>query len=214
LQIGIDGGKLVDVAADRKRRSRKYGGRAALDAIASPIRQELLMALGDGRASVRELAARLGRSRSALHYHAGVLERAEMIECVEVRGQGREREKVYAYAADAMALQARSTAAELDASRRAGEAALRLTAREFARAHEDARRGAPPRVALAARGKARLTRAALARVQAKIDELLGVFAEESAESATPDLYAITVVLTPSRDVNAPAPDKRRRRRSR
>ncbi len=82
------------MTAELHRRARS--GRAAVEAVASPARQELLLALGEGRASVRELAARLGRSRSALHYHVGLLERAGMIESVEVRGSGREREAVYA----------------------------------------------------------------------------------------------------------------------
>lgn len=170
------------------------------------------MALGEGRASVRELAARLGRTRSSLHYHAGVLERAGMIKSVEVRGTGRERETVYA-AGDALAVNARNKPAELDVARRAGQALLRLTGREMARALEDTPRtgGAVPRALFAARGKARLTRTQLARVNALIEELLGLFAEAPAEPGqASELHALTVVLTPSRDANA----QTRRRRGR
>jgi DNA-binding transcriptional ArsR family regulator len=172
------------------------------------------MALGEGGASVRELAARLGRSRSALHYHAGVLERAGMIKSVEVRGTGRERETVYAPAGDAMAVHARKTPAELDVTRRAGEALLRLTGRELSRALADIRAtgvvvpGAP----LAARAKARLTRAKLARVNALIEELIGLFADDPVAREPPELYALTIVLTPSRDANAPKRRPRRRAR--
>ncbi|HEY5926410.1 MAG TPA: winged helix-turn-helix domain-containing protein [Kofleriaceae bacterium] len=191
------------------RRHRAHRGRAALEAVASPARQELLLALGEGEASVRELAVRLGRSRSALHYHAGVLERAGMIKSVEVRGTGRERETVYAHATDKVAVNARNRPAELEVAKRAGLALLRLTGRELVRALDDA--GATvPRALYGARGKARLTPAKLARVNALIEELLGVFADAPPERGpTPQLYALTVVLTPSRDASAP---KRRRRR--
>jgi DNA-binding Lrp family transcriptional regulator len=171
------------------------------------------MALGEGRASVRELAVRLGRSRSALHYHVGLLERGGIIQSVEVRGTGRERETVYGLAGNALAVRARNAPAELDAGRRAAQAALRLTGRELVRAFKDVRASGArmPRTLFAARGKARLTRANLARVNALIDELLGLFADASAERGpAPKLYALTVVLTPSRDASAPGRARRRR----
>lgn len=188
-------------------------GRAALDAIASPARQEFLLALGSGRASVRELAKRLGRSRQALHYHAAVLERAGMIEAVEVRGSGRDREAVYARSSSSLWVNATRARADLDVGKRAGEAMLRLTQREMVRALKEMGDvgGVIPRALFAARGKARLTRAKLARVNALINELLAIFAEPlAARGAPPKLYALTVVLTPSRD--ASAPNRRRRRR--
>jgi DNA-binding transcriptional ArsR family regulator len=198
----------------KDRRYRQHGGRAALEAVASPVRLELLLALGGGRASVRELAARLGRTRSSLHYHAGILERAGMINGVEVRGTGRERETVYARAGAALAVTARNTPAELDVAKRAGHAMLRLTGRELVRALDDVRATgvAVPGGPFAARGKARLTRAKLARVNALIEELLGLFDAPAERGRTPELYALTVVLTPSRDANAPK--RRRRRRAR
>jgi DNA-binding transcriptional ArsR family regulator len=201
-----------------KPRYQKHGGRAALEAIASPARQELLLALGDDRASVRELAARLGRSRSALHYHVTVLERAGFIEGVEVRGTGRERETVYARTANALSVNARPTRSEIDISRRAGDAMLRLTQRELSRALED---GLAPGAdkntrVFGARGKARLTAAQLARAGALIDELLALFADSPAPApasrgSRSKLYAITVVLAPTRDANAPATPRRRKK---
>ena len=193
--------------------TRVHTGRAALDAIASPARQELLLALSDGQASVRELAARLGRSRSALHYHARVLERAGMIKSVEERGTGRERETVYARV-NALTVRTRDMRAEFDVAKRAGLATLRLTQRELVNALDDVRAtGAVPRALFTARGKARLTPARLARATALIDELLALFTDTpTARGPTPKLYAVTIVLTPSRD--ASAPDQRRRKRIR
>lgn len=196
------------------RRHREHRGRTALEAVASPVRQELLFALGEEGASVREIAVRLGRSRSALHYHALVLEQAGIIERVEVRGKGRERETVYRVA-DPVAVRAGARPAELDLATRAGQALLRLTGRELARALQDGRSTGDANLGnpFAARGKARLTRTQLARVHALIDELLGLFADAPTERRSAHkLYAITVVLTPSRDAAAPQKPRRRRRR--
>jgi hypothetical protein len=88
---------------------------------------------------------------------------------------------------------------------------LRLTGRELVRALDDVRAtGATAPTLFAARGKARLTRTKLARANALIQELLKLFADPAAGRAASDLYAVTVVLTPTRDANAPT---RRRRTS-
>src|SRR5215475_3442001 len=68
---------------------------AALEAVASPARQEVMSELGEAPGTVKELAARLGRSRQALHFHVGVLERAGLVEVCGERGEGREKERVY-----------------------------------------------------------------------------------------------------------------------
>jgi DNA-binding transcriptional ArsR family regulator len=197
----------------RPRRARRYGGLEALDALASPARQELLMALDEGGASVRELAARLGRSRSALHYHAAVLERAGLIKSAGMRGAGRARETIFVPEGDHLALHAKkNTPAELDVTRRAGEALLRLTRRELVRALGDIRATGVvvPGALLAARGKARLTRAQLVRVNTLIEELLALVTDAPADPrSSAQLYALTIVLTPSRDANAPARGRRR-----
>jgi DNA-binding transcriptional ArsR family regulator len=181
---------------------RRHEGRAALDAVASPARQELLLALAEGPASVRELAERLGRTRSALHYHVGVLERAGMIEGVEQRGTGRDRETVYAPTSNELAVNARRSRVELDGVKRATGALLRHTQREMVRALDEmfASGQAVPGVPLAARGKARLSRTKLARAQALIRELFALFAD-APSGRSQELYALTLVLTPSRDAS-------------
>lgn len=203
----------------RRPRASRLVGRAALQALASPARQELLAALADRRASVRELAARLGRSRQALHYHVATLEKAGLIRAAEWRGEGRAREAVYEAVRDALTVSARATSRpELDAGERAARAMLRLTARELGRALRELRATGTPRVRelLALRGKARLTPAKLKRANALIDELLALFGEPSpGEDAK--LYALTLVLTPSRDASVGASPPRRparRRRNR
>jgi DNA-binding transcriptional ArsR family regulator len=175
--------------------------RAALEAVASPARQELLLALAEGRASVRELATRLGRSRSALHYHVGVLERAGMIEGVEVRGAGRERETVYAPVSNELAVTARRSRVELDAMKRASGALLRHTQREMVHALDEmaATGKHVPGIPFAARGKARLTRTELGHAQALIQELFALFSHGGGRAQK--LYALTLVVTPSRDAS-------------
>lgn len=201
--------------AARPRTSRPTG-RAALQALASPARQEFLVALGDGRASVRELAARLGRSRPALHYHAGLLEKAGLIRTAEWRGEGRVREAVYEAVTEALTVAARaSSRPEREAGERAAGAMLRLTGRELARAlREIGATGTPgARELLALRGKARLTPAKLQRANALIDELLALFGEPTPQEDA-KLYALTLVLTPSRDASVTAPPPRRPARRR
>ncbi len=201
----------------RPRHTRR-SGRAALQALASPARQELLAAL-DGRASVRELAARLGRSRQALHYHVAVLEKAGLIRAAEWRGEGRDREAVYEAVADALTVGAHAISrTELDAGERAARAMLRLTGRELARALPELRAIGTPgvRELMALRGKARLTPAKLARANALIDELLALFGQPPPDEDA-KLYALTLVLTPSRDASTSGPPRRRparRRRNR
>src|SRR5436305_222362 len=105
---------------------------AALRAIASPARQELISEIGHGGASARELAARLGRSRQALHFHLAALEKAGVIRVVEERGAGREAERVYAIAPGALNLAASHLSArELALAARATHSMLRLTSREL-----------------------------------------------------------------------------------
>src|SRR5262245_8045290 len=85
-------GMISPSPSDRSNSRRRAG---ALEAIASPVRQEGMSELGEGPGTVKELAARLGRTRQALHFHVGVLERAGLVEVCGERGEGREKERVY-----------------------------------------------------------------------------------------------------------------------
>src|SRR5262245_56606944 len=82
-------------------------GRRAIEAMASPIRQELVSAFGGSPATVRDLAARTGRTRQALYYHLGQLERAKLVVVDGWRGTGPDRERIYRLARTSIGLGAR-----------------------------------------------------------------------------------------------------------
>jgi hypothetical protein len=125
------------------------------------------------------------------------------------RGSGRDREAVYAVAADTLAVAARRLSRrDLTEAERAAGAMLRLTARELCaavRAAEPPHRGAP-REMVAMRGKVRLAPAGLRRVNALLDELQELL--RAGGSPGQKLFALTIVLTPARDGAAPPPRRR------
>ncbi len=181
-------------------------GAAALDAVASPARLELMSALGDGPLTTRELAARLGRSRQSLYYHLGLLEEARLV-VKEPSGQD-SRERRYRLREGRLAVGARhDSPADRTAAARAIRAMLRLTGREAAEALEDSttRLRGPIREMIGFRGKARLTEAQLQRVNELIDELEAIFRNAKSGSAELPLEALTIVLTPARDAGASDP---------
>jgi DNA-binding transcriptional ArsR family regulator len=179
----------------------------ALEAVASPVRQEILSALGHGPATVRRLSARLGRSRQALYYHLGLLARAGLARVTGEEGTGRDRERVYALAVERVAVGARAgSARERATADRAVGAMLRLTAREVRAAIESRspRSTGSRRELIALRAKARLAPADLARLNARIDLVTNLLVAARARPNRGRLFSITVVLTPSRDSVAPA----------
>jgi DNA-binding transcriptional ArsR family regulator len=169
-----------------------------LDALASPARQELVSQLAEGPATVRELAAALGRTRQALHYHVALLERAGLIKGVGWRGKGVARERVYAVARSRMVVEGTLAPRDLAPTRRAIAASLRLTSRELARALASTevrgKGGALEIVAL--RGKARLTGKDLRSLHdlfARIEALL----RRAKSGRGRRFYAVTLVLVPA-----------------
>lgn len=172
---------------------------AALEALASPVRQEVMSELGDREGTVKELAARLGRSRQALHFHIGVLERAGLVEVAGERGEGREKERVYRRVPGATDLRARRLdRRERAAAARAAKAMLRMTQREVARTIEEETIG-PGLPAVAMRAKARLDRASLARFNELLQELAGLFRAAKGKNEGERMFAVTLVLTPVRE---------------
>lgn len=178
-------------------------GRAALEAVASPARLELLSALGDGPLTTAELATRLGRSRQSLYYHLGWLEKAGLV-VAEPPTEG-SRERRYRVREGRLAVGARrDSPSDRDAAAKALRAILRLTGREAAAALADPAtsfRG-PQREMIGFRGKARLTGAQLRRANELIDELEALFRDAKGGSAALPLEALTVVLTPAREAGA------------
>lgn len=168
----------------------------ALKAIASPIRQELLSALVEGIASVRELSGRLGRSRQALHFHIGLLEKAGLVRTVEIRGQGRDKERVYGLHHRMSELKQNDlNHRERQEASKAATALLRLTQRELSRAIT--LDWSEPPSAVAIRAKARLDDAAQTQVRKLIMQIVELFRQAKGKNRDCPFFAVTLVLTPS-----------------
>ncbi len=199
-------------AAGRRGRRLEAGPRA-LEAVASPARQELLSALGHGPATVTELSVRLGRSRQALYYHLGVLSGAGLAMVTAWRGDGRNRERVYGLRSDRVAVGARAgSARDLAAAGRAVTAMLRLTGREVRQAivSPEVRRLGARRELMALRGKARLAPEELRRLNRLLGQVQSLLRGAKSRRANHRLYSVTIVLTPSREAAAGEEGKARR----
>jgi DNA-binding transcriptional ArsR family regulator len=172
----------------------------ALAALGSPARQELVAALGEGPATVRDLGQRLGRSRQALYHHLALLERARLVRIAGWRGTGRSRERRYALVSRRLAFGGpRASRSEREHAVKAAEAMLRLTGRELARAlHATSEPSSgPARALIAARAKLRLDRQGLRRLNALIDELVAYTASADVPSESGRHYVLTLVLAPA-----------------
>jgi DNA-binding transcriptional ArsR family regulator len=194
----------MDGTTDPKSPAPRLSGRArllALQALASPIRQEIVSELAEGVGTVKELSARLGRSRQALHHHVGILERAGLVEVDSFRGEGRSRERVYRLVRSRTDLRAKAlTPGERNAATKAATALLRLTERELIAAMR--RRGPgsspdePPIMAL--RAKARLDAAGTSRLQELLQEITALFSAARGRNRDCRFVALTVTLAPAR----------------
>ncbi len=160
-------------------------------AMISPIRQELLSALGlYGVCSVRQLAAHLGRRPTALYYHLQILEKAGAIAAES--GAGDRSEVVWRVTVDRVAF-ARSIRPAADRPARAmAKAALRITARELDRALA----ATPTRSVVALRGKAWLDAAELRKVMRHIDAITNVLQRAKPGRRGATIHAVTMVLAP------------------
>lgn len=175
--------------------------RAALEALASPARQELLSALGEGPVTVRELGLRLGRTRQALYYHLGLLETVGLVRTTGWRGAGRDRERVVGLVTGELVMAARRISpAEVAAAARATGAMLRLTSREVIAAIGASAVNCvgAARELMAMRGKARLNARELHRLNALLDHIYRLLARAKGRQRGHRLYAVTIVLTPAR----------------
>jgi DNA-binding transcriptional ArsR family regulator len=169
-----------------------------LEALASPARQELISQLGEGPATVRELALALGRSRQALHYHIGLLERAGLVKGTGWRGRGPARERVYGVTRTRMVAQGTSAEPGREAARKALAATLRLATREVDRAlaaPDVRRRGRAPEFA-ALRGRARLTEGDLLELSGLFGRIEAVI-RRAKRGRGKRHYAVTLLLVPT-----------------
>lgn len=174
---------------------RRPEGRRALRELASPIRLDVLSALGEGEGSVREVAQRTGRSRQALHYHVERLRAAGVLRLVGTRGSGRGRERVYAVRRTVVdALNRHATPSPREALR-AARATFSLGLREVHRALQAEGATGPCRP-LVLRGRRRLTEHTARRVTELVLELGALIRSEPVGVAEAQPYSLTIAFTP------------------
>jgi DNA-binding Lrp family transcriptional regulator len=144
-------------------------------AISSPLRMEILGHFSAGRPlSVREVAERMGRPATAVHYHVGILVESGLLNKSGERRDGRRREAEYTKVAEAIgipsqegdhALAVRTTASGFRMAEREMEAAL---------AEGTARREGDDRNFLVTRVHLRLSKKEMAEINQRLDAVLGV----------------------------------------
>lgn len=193
--------------------TRRVSTPRQIEAVSSPLRQELLEQLGHaGPASVAELASQMGRRPTALHYHVNLLLRAGILRRAGRRASGRRAEALYALSASRFVVV--GTSAGGPGARRAAArtvaATLRLTQREAVGAllSGAAATVGGARVFHARRYRGALDEAALARVNRLLDALEAVLegasrrharrgARRREGEAPAKQFALTFVLSPS-----------------
>ncbi len=170
-----------------------------LSALASPLRIELVGALQTrGPSSIRELADELGRPADGLYHHLRILLKAGLVVETSRRKVGRRSEAVYGLVAPRIggALDSASPRGKA-AVIRAGTAAVRLAAREFAAAIEadavSCTDGLPN--TRTSRQRTWLTDDGLRRLHRLLSQIERLLANEN-ERKQGRLHSLTIVLTP------------------
>jgi DNA-binding transcriptional ArsR family regulator len=201
LQLGITDESLVAMSDRASQKRVSLHGSVPLRALASPIRQEIVTALGEGPATVKEIATRLGRTRQALHYHIEQLVAAGIASVVGERGSGPAKERVFRISAKRIQVGAGPSGKDVDAAQAATAALLRLTQREVRSAlrRERLRHSETSKIVVM-RAKCRLDSRGLAQLQ----KLIGDIDKHLRTAGRPDrhpTYALTIVLAPVRDAS-------------
>lgn len=167
-------------------------------ALSSPVRQSIVNAIKRlGRASIRELAAELGRAPSSLYYHMKKLEQAKLIHEVEVRETARRPEVVYALVAGRILLKAHTGS---DALKRELDRLVRSHLRSMERAllkHLVGAQVDPGERAPLAQFRSQWVRIGEADrqgMQERLEELMD-FMEAAAERAAPEDPVISLLIT-------------------
>lgn len=163
-------------------------------ALISPVRQELLSALGlHGPCSVRELATQLGRRPTALYYHLQILQKAGAVAADATAGD--RSEVVWRVTADRIAFARSRRPAAGPPARAMAKAAMRITARELDRALAVT----PTQPVIALRGKAWLGKAEVRAVMRHIEAITNVLQRAKPARRGATIHAITMVLAPVKE---------------
>ncbi|MFG0319105.1 MAG: helix-turn-helix domain-containing protein [Planctomycetota bacterium JB042] len=172
-------------------------------AVTSPARAELIESFAaEDELSVAELAERLGRSLGSVYHHVKILLDVGVLREAGSRRRGRKDEALYALAARRITVGPSPDSPEgVEAARRAAAAIFRATGRELADAlgQPDVRREGADREVFGLRGRARLTKTELRRVNAHVDAIVDILEEaRRTRRRRGRHYAFLAALAPAR----------------
>lgn len=170
---------------------------ARREAMASPLRLELLEHLGAlGQATVKELAARMGKSPQALHYHVRLLTGTGILRIIDTRKSGPRDQAVYDLAAERYEVMLKDATDPADfAPARVVRAVLRSAERDY----ESMAAADPARLeaddVFAGRMRSRLSVAGRKKVMKHINAIQRIFADEFRRDHPPQAKVETYTLT-------------------
>jgi predicted ArsR family transcriptional regulator len=179
-------------------------------AVASPTRMELLgLFVGRESLSVAEIAERMGRPPSAVHYHVGVLEKTALLQRVGKRRAGRRTEALFRPVADLFMMEH-----QRDGGTESARAALKTLASAFRMAERDleaaftdpdARSQGPYRNVYGSRLHLRMSKADLKELNRHLRaiESIATRLQRKHEPSPNDVFlSLTLALAPLRDRKA------------
>lgn len=182
-------------------------------AIASPLRIELIGLFIDRQPlSVAQMAARMGRPASAIHYHVRLLEKAGLLRRVGEQLSGRRPEAIYMPVAEAFMMESpkagkESAAGEAEAVVKTMATAFRMAERDMKAALADpgTRTTGPQRNFLGARAHCRLAKKDLAELNRhfrEIEKMLTRVQKTHVPSPGDVFVSLTLALMPLRNRGA------------
>jgi AcrR family transcriptional regulator len=186
-------------------------GEAQQRAVVSPLRLEIMGQFANGQPlSVKEIAERMGRPATAIHYHVGLLERSGLLKKTGERRAGRRREALYLPVADIIAVPGTTEAAddsERAVSLKAMASAFRMVERDMKAALADpkTRTKGKHRNFFGTRAHCRMNRDDLAELNRHLDaiqKMLGEACRRNAPSDDDEFFSLTLALMPLPDRSA------------
>ena len=199
---------MVSTVTTNGPRIHTIEGEAQRQAFSSPLRQEILQYFLAGKAlSVREVAERMGRPPTAIHYHVRLLAQSGLLVKSGERREGRRREAEYSMVADAIAVPSASQSSGDSDDTLALEtmaSAFRMAERDMKAALSEGatRSEGEGRNFYAIRTHLRLSRREMAELNRRLDAMLGVVLESIRREQHQDddeFVSLTMVLAPLPD---------------
>jgi DNA-binding MarR family transcriptional regulator len=181
-------------------------GEAQRQAVSSPLRMEILGYFSAGRPlSVREVAERMGRPATAIHYHVRLLEQSGLLEKSGERREGRRREAEYTKVAEAIAIPSHD--GEHALALKTAASGFRMAERDMkaALAEGAARSEGDDRNFYSIRVHCRVSPQELAEINQRLDALLGAVLDSMRRDEPEDddeFVSLTLALLPLPDRSA------------